>query len=40
MTIEEVRPQLEQYLENLNRQREMQTFVDALKAKGKVEFLL
>jgi peptidyl-prolyl cis-trans isomerase C len=40
MTIEEVRPQLEQYLENLNRQREMQTFVDGLKAKGKVEILL
>jgi peptidyl-prolyl cis-trans isomerase C len=40
VTIEEARPQLEQYLLNLNRQREMQTFVDGLKAKGKVELLL
>jgi peptidyl-prolyl cis-trans isomerase C len=40
VTIEEVRPQLEQYLQNMNRQREMQTFVDGLKAKGKVEILL
>jgi peptidyl-prolyl cis-trans isomerase C len=38
--LEEVRPQLEQYLQNLNRQREMQAFVDGLKAKGKVEILL
>jgi peptidyl-prolyl cis-trans isomerase C len=40
VTIEEVRPQLEQYLQNMNREREMQTFVDGLKAKGKVEILL
>ena len=40
VTIDEVRPQLEQYLQNVNRQREMQTFVDGLKAKGKVEILL
>jgi peptidyl-prolyl cis-trans isomerase C len=40
VTIDEVRPQLEQYLQNLNRQREMQTFVDGLKARGKVEILL
>jgi peptidyl-prolyl cis-trans isomerase C len=40
VTIDEVRPQLEQYLQNTNRQREMQAFVDGLKAKGKVEILL
>lgn len=40
VTIDEVRPQLEQYLLNLNRQREMQAFVDGLKAKGKVEILI
>ena len=40
VTIDEVRPQLEQYLEKVNRQRETQTFVDGLKAKGKVELLL
>jgi peptidyl-prolyl cis-trans isomerase C len=40
VSLEEVRPQLEQYLENMNRQREMQAFVDGLKAKGKVEILL
>ena len=40
VTLEEVRPQLEQYLQNVNRQREMQSFVDGLKAKGKVEILL
>ena len=40
ITIDEVRPQLEQYLQNANRQREMQAFVDGLKAKGKVEILL
>ena len=40
VAIDEVRPQLEQYLQNVNRQREMQAFVDGLKAKGKVEILL
>lgn len=40
VSLDEVRPQLEQYLQNLNRQREMQAFVDGLKAKGKVEILL
>jgi len=40
VTLDEVRPQLEQYLQNANRQREMQAFVDGLKAKGKVEILL
>ena len=40
VTIDEVRPQLEQYLQNVNRQRETQAFVDGLKAKGKVEILL
>ena len=40
VTLEEVRPQLEEYLQNVNRQREMQTFLDGLKAKGKVEILI
>ena len=39
-TLEEVRPKLEEYLQNVNRQREMQAFVDGLKAKGKVEILI
>jgi len=38
--LDEVRPQLEQYLQNQNRQREMASFVAALKAKGKVEVLI
>lgn len=40
VTLEEVRPQLEEYLQNVNRQREMQTLVDGLKAKGTVEILI
>jgi peptidyl-prolyl cis-trans isomerase C len=40
VTLEEVRPQLEEYLQNVNRQREMQAFVDGLKAKGKVDVLI
>lgn len=36
----DVRPQLEQYLQNQNRQREMASFVAALRAKGKVEVLI
>ena len=40
VTLDAVRPQLDEYLQNVNRQREMQTFVDGLKAKGKVEILL
>jgi peptidyl-prolyl cis-trans isomerase C len=38
--LEEVRPQLVQYLENTNRQRETAAFVAGLKAKGKIEILL
>lgn len=38
--LDEVRPQLEQYLQNQNRQREMTSYVAALKAKGKVEVLI
>jgi hypothetical protein len=35
-----VRPQLTQFLENQNRQRETQAFVAGLRAKGKVEILI
>jgi len=38
--LEEVRPQVEQYLEQLNRQKETESFVNALKAKGKIEILM
>jgi len=38
--LEEVRPQVEQYLQGQNRERETQVFIDALKAKGKVEILI
>jgi peptidyl-prolyl cis-trans isomerase C len=40
MTLDEVRPQLEQYLKNLQIQEKTQAFVSALKAKGKVEVLI
>ena len=40
VSLDEARPKIEQYLENQNRQRETQAFVDALKAKGKVEILI
>ena len=33
VTLDEVRPQLEQYLQNVNRQREMQTFVDGAEGQ-------
>lgn len=36
----EVRPQIQQYLEGQNRERQTQAFVDSLKAKGKVEIYL
>jgi hypothetical protein len=35
-----VRPQLTQFLENQNRQREAAAFVDGLRAKGKIEILI
>jgi peptidyl-prolyl cis-trans isomerase C len=38
--LEEVRPQLTQFLENQNRQRESAAFVSALRAKGKIEILI
>jgi peptidyl-prolyl cis-trans isomerase C len=38
--LEEVRPQVLQYLEGQSRQAETQKFVEALKAKGKIEILM
>jgi len=38
--LDEVRPQLTQFIENQNRQRETQAFVAGLRAKGKVEILI
>jgi peptidyl-prolyl cis-trans isomerase C len=38
--LEEVRPRVEQYLENQNRETETDAFVKSLRAKGKVEILI
>ena len=38
--LEEVKPQVEQYLQQLNRQEQTELFVNGLKAKGKVEVLI
>jgi peptidyl-prolyl cis-trans isomerase C len=38
--LEEVRPQVEQYLERVNRQEQTDAFVNGLKAKGKIEILI
>jgi peptidyl-prolyl cis-trans isomerase C len=38
--LDEVKPQLTQFLENQNRQRESAAFIAALRAKGKVEILI
>jgi len=38
--LDEVRPQVQQFLENQNRQRETQAFVAGLRAKGKIEILI
>jgi peptidyl-prolyl cis-trans isomerase C len=38
--LDEVRPQLEQYLERQNREQQTDAFVDGLKTKGKVEILI
>lgn len=38
--LEEVKPQVEQYLERLNRQQQTDAFVNGLKAKGKIEVLI
>jgi peptidyl-prolyl cis-trans isomerase C len=38
--LEEVRPQLEQYLQRMNREQQTDAFVNGLKAKGKIEILI
>ena len=38
--LEEVRPQVEQYLQNRNREEQTEAFVMSLRAKGKVEILI
>jgi peptidyl-prolyl cis-trans isomerase C len=38
--IDDVRPQIQQFLENQNRQEQTRAFVDTLKAKGKVEIFI
>jgi peptidyl-prolyl cis-trans isomerase C len=38
--IDEVKDQVKQYLENVNKQRETQAFVASLRSKGKVEVLV
>ncbi len=38
--LEEVKPQLEQYLQQMNRQEQTESFVNGLKAKGKIEVLI
>ncbi len=40
MPLDSVRPQLSQFLEGQNRQREAAAFVTALRAKAKVEILI
>ncbi len=38
--LDEVRPQVEEYLKNVNRDEQTDAFVEALKAKGKVEIFI
>ena len=38
--LDEVRPRLQQFLENQNREQQTDAFVDSLRAKGKVEILI
>jgi peptidyl-prolyl cis-trans isomerase C len=38
--LDEVRPQLEQYLQNQNKESETEAFVKSLRARGKVEILV
>ncbi len=38
--IEEVKPQIEQFLQNQQRQAQTQAFIESLKSKGKVEVLI
>jgi len=40
MPLDDVRPQLQQYLEGQNRQMQTQAFVESLKAKGTVEIFI
>jgi hypothetical protein len=35
-----VKPQVEQYLQQMNRQEQTEAFVNGLKAKGKIEVLI
>jgi peptidyl-prolyl cis-trans isomerase C len=38
--LEEVRPRVEQYLQNQNRETETDAFVKSLRTKGKIEILI
>lgn len=38
--LEEVKPQIEQFLQNQQRQQKTDAFIDSLKARGKVEILI
>jgi peptidyl-prolyl cis-trans isomerase C len=38
--LEEVKPQVEQYLQQMNRQEQTEAFVSSLRAKGKIEVLI
>ena len=40
VTLDEVKPQLTQFLESQNRQRESAAFIEALRTKGKIEILI
>jgi hypothetical protein len=38
--LEEVKPQIEQFLQGQQRQQKTEAFINALKARGKVEILI
>ncbi|MNC89000.1 putative parvulin-type peptidyl-prolyl cis-trans isomerase precursor [compost metagenome] len=38
--LDEVRPQVEQFLQNRNREEQTEAFVKSLRTKGKVEILI
>ena len=40
VALEEARSQIERHLQGVNQQRETQTFVQALRGKGKVDILI
>jgi peptidyl-prolyl cis-trans isomerase C len=40
LPLDEVRPRLQQFLENQNRQQQTDVFVEGLRAKGKIEILI